>query len=603
MNLSMDKPADENGALKAISDTVQHVVTAISAALGVDVAIVDNDCKLVATSKTFLETRGTDINRNFIRQVYRKGTAVITNPGSHDFCRGCKNEGNCPETAEVLRVIEQDGKRYGVLLMVAYTSAQKEKFLNNTSELLEFIGEMSNLIYDEIRLQKSLEKEKLVKRQLETTVNFVDDGIITIDRQGFITQMNNQAKTILGIGNQATSGMLSKNILPEPIIDQLLKDGKDIKRCELKTAQPYQYHCLLYANPVTVNNQVMGAVIRVQDFRELRSAVYEFSVEQIETTFDDIYGESDIIQKIKAHASSISQSDSTVLVLGESGTGKELFARAIHANSKRRKNPFIAINCAAIPEMLLESELFGYDEGAFSGARKGGKPGKFEMADCGTVFLDEIGDMPLHMQAKILRVLQEAVIERVGGVATTPVNVRIIAATNQELGNLVKNGGFRKDLFYRLNVVPISIPPLRKRKQDIPGLANQFLKKYNLKMQKQLESLSDEAMELLIAYHWPGNVRELQNAIEYAINVEKSSKIQPGSLPSDIIRHSSSKIGSLSLADKVREYEKLLINEILESFETTVEGKRLAAKELGISLPTLYRKLKELKIGPNNGKR
>ena len=592
--MTTDGRADENGALRAISDTVQHVVTAISAALGVDVAIIDNEFKLVATSKTFLETRGTDINRNFIRQLYRKGTAVITNPGNHDFCKGCKNEGNCPETAEVVRVIEQDGKRYGVLLMVAYTSTQKEKFLNNTSELLEFIGEMSNLIYDEIRLQKSLEKEKLIKRQLETTVNFVDNGIVTIDEHGTITQMNKQAKTILGIEHIPTAGMPLKNYLPEPIIDQLITGGQAIKRCELKITKPNKIHCLLYANPVTVSNKVMGAVIRVKDFKEMRSEVYEFSAKQIETTFNDIYGESDIIQKVKAHAASISRSDSTVLILGESGTGKELFARAMHANSKRKSNPFIAINCAAIPEMLLESELFGYEEGAFSGARKGGKPGKFEMADNGTVFLDEIGDMPLHMQAKILRVLQESIVERVGGLATTPVNVRIIAATNVELDNLVKNGGFRKDLYYRLNVVPVTIPPLRKRKQDIPGLANQFLKKYNVIMQQQLGFISDKAMEFLIAYHWPGNVRELQNAIEYAINVEKENQIQPSSLPLAIIRHSSLKKGNLSLMDKVREYEKLLINETLESFDASVAGKKLAAKELGISLPTLYRKLKEL---------
>lgn len=594
MPTAMNNIHGSTGELKEIRETVQHVVSAISAALGVDVAIIDTDFELVATSKTFLETRGTDINQKFIRGVfYRKGTLVIPNPGHHEFCMGCRYEGNCPETAEILRVIEQDGKRYGVLLMVAYTQAQKEKFLNNTSELLEFIGEMANLIYDEIRLHQSLEKEKIIQRQLKATINFMDNGIITIDRDGFITQINNQAKTILCMDNQQTDQQSLKNFLPEQLIHQLIDEGRPIKRCEIQTLKPHNIHCLISANPITVANKMMGAVLRVQDFKEMRSAVYEFSAKHIETTLDDIHGESDALLQVKAHASVIAHNDSTVLILGESGTGKELFARAIHTNSQRNANPFIAINCAAIPETLLESELFGHDEGAFSGARKGGKPGKFEMADGGTLFLDEIGDMPLHMQAKILRILQEGVVERVGGMATISVNVRIIAATNVQMERLVKNGGFRNDLYYRLNVVPITIPPLRVRKQDVTILAIHFLNKYNLKMQRHLEAFSPEAMDMLLTYDWPGNVRELQNAVEYAVNVETTSTIQLGSLPTGIACDSAAKNLRRSLAEKVREYEKMIISEALESFNDSVEGKKLAAKELRISLPTLYRKLKE----------
>ena len=584
-----DGPPDD---LKKIRETVQHVVSAISAALGVDVAIIDNEFELVATSKTFLETRGTDINQKFVRGIYHKGMAVITNPGHHELCRGCRNEGHCPETAEVLRVIEQDGRRYGVLLMVAYTQAQKEKILNNTAGLLEFIGEMANLICDEIRLQQSLEKEKLVKRQLETTVNFVDGGIITIDRRGRITQINGQAKIILGLRSQKAEQKHLSDFLPEQLIRQLIDEGRQVKRCEIQAVKPRQVHCLISANPVTIGPKVMGAVLRIQDIRELRSAVYEFSAKQIETTFDDIYGESEALLRVKAHAATVARNDSTVLILGESGTGKELFARAMHADSRRKSQPFIAINCAAIPETLLESELFGYDEGAFSGARKGGKPGKFEMADGGTLFLDEIGDMPLHMQAKILRVLQEGVVERVGGMAAIAVNVRIIAATHRDPEQLVKNGGFREDLYYRLNVVPILIPPLRLRKQDIAGMAVFFLDKYNLKMKRHLNAFSPEAMQLLGAYHWPGNVRELQNAVEYAVNVETTAKIQPASLPAGIVRRSALMMARRPLAEKVRDHERLLIREALEAFEDSVEGKKLAARELGISLPTLYRKLK-----------
>jgi transcriptional regulator with PAS, ATPase and Fis domain len=240
--------------------------------------------------------------------------------------------------------------------------------------------------------------------------------------------------------------------------------------------------------------------------------------------------------------------------------------------------------------------LFGYDEGAFTGARKGGKPGKFEMADGGTLFLDEIGDMPLHMQAKILRILQESVVERIGGMAAISVNVRIIAATNINLEKIVKEGGFRRDLYYRLNVFPLTIPPLRMRRQDVPIFARHFLAKYNLKMERHLESFSVESLEMLISYHWPGNVRELQNAVEYAVNVETGSIIQPRSLPASITRYVAAKKPRRSVADKVREYEKMIIREVLESCGDSVEGKKCAAEELGISLPTLYRKISKFNL-------
>jgi len=590
---TMNQKASE---LKEIRETVQHVVSAISAALGVDVAIIDTNFELVATSKTFLETRGTDINQNFIRGVYRKGMLLIPNPGHHELCKGCSYEGNCPETAEILRVIEQGGVRYGVLLMVAYTQTQKEKFLNNTGELLEFIGEMANLIYDEIRLKQSLEKEKIIRQQLKATINFMDNGIITIDSHGRITQINTQAMKILNFNNQQTEQQLLNQYLPEQLITQLISDGKPIKRCEIQTTRPHKTHCLLSANPIVVADRVMGAVLRIQDFKEMRSAVYEFSAKHVETTFADILGESDVFLQVKTQARTAAHSDSTVLILGESGTGKELFARAIHTNARRSTHPFIAINCAAIPETLLESELFGYDEGAFSGARKGGKPGKFELADGGTLFLDEIGDMQLHMQAKILRILQEKVVERVGGMEPIPVDVRIIAATNIQLEKLMQEGGFRRDLYYRLNVFPLEIPPLRVRRQDVTILASYFLTEYNTKMKRNLESFSQEALEMLVSYHWPGNVRELQNVVEYSVNVETESIIRLCSLPANISRFGTVKKLQHSLGDKVREYEKMIIREILEFYEDSVEGKKRVAVELGISLPTLYRKIREFNL-------
>lgn len=586
----------EHNELMLIRHTVQHVVSAISAVLGVEVAIIGNNFELVATSKTFLETRGNDVNETFLKNVYRLGVAVITNPGQHEFCVGCKYEGDCPETAEVLRVIERDGKRYGVILLVAYTASQKEKLLDSTGELLEFISEMTNLIYNEILLQKSLETEKLMKHQLETTMEFVDTGIITVNRKGRVRQINNKAKSLTGTKPHNNKGILLHHLLPRALVDRLLIEGKKITRCEVDTGPSLEVHCILSANPIIVDGKIMGAVLRLSDFREVVSTVYEFSGQHIDTTFDDILGKSDPICIVKEQAAKVAKNESTILILGESGTGKELFARAIHTISLRKDRPFVAINCAAIPEALLESELFGYDDGAFTGSRKGGKPGKFEMAAGGTLFLDEIGDMPLHMQAKILRVLQEGLIERLGGLKTKKVDVRIIAATHRDLRQRVQDGTFREDLFYRLNVVPIPVPPLRKRKNDISILLDYFLKKYNSKMKRSLTGFSPKAMASLQAYHWPGNVRELQNTVEYAVNIEPESIIGNDSLPSHIRCHSVPKKQHKPLPEKVRGYELLLINEAMEQFDNSVEGKKQTAKKLGISLPTLYRKIKEFEL-------
>ena len=585
--------------LELIRDTVQHIVSAISAVLGVEVAIIDNHFRLTATSKTFRETRGTDVNEAFIKSVYRIGVAVIPNPGQHEFCIGCKYEGKCPETAEVLRVIEDNGKRYGVMLLVAYTTSQKEKLLDHTGELLEFISEMTNLICDEIRLQKSLETEKLVKRQLETTMEFVDTGIVTVDRFGQIKQINSKAKTILGLVDQEHDGFLLSDLLPSRLVKQLIENGVKITRCEVQKASPREVHCLVSANPITVSGKLMGAVLRLSDFKEIASTVYEFSGQYIETTFDDILGDSPPISLAKSQAFKVAESDSTVLILGESGTGKELFARAIHSSSLRKDRPFIAINCAAIPETLLESELFGYDDGAFTGAKKGGKPGKFEMATGGTLFLDEIGDMPLHMQAKILRVLQGGVVERVGSLKTSKVDVRIIAATHRNLEQLVKEGGFREDLYYRLNVVPILVPSLRERKEDVPVLLDYFLTQYKAKMNRELTGFSDEVMQTLQIYHWPGNVRELQNAVEYAVNIETDFVISNSSVPATILLQSKPKRQDAGLVQKVKEYELLLVQETMKELRNTADCKKLAAVKLGISLPTLYRKLKEFRLQDN----
>jgi len=301
--------------------------------------------------------------------------------------------------------------------------------------------------------------------------------------------------------------------------------------------------------------------------------------------FPNIIGESKEMKKVFSLVKKVSESDATILILGESGTGKELIATTIHYQSKRKDKPLIKVNCAAMPEGLIESELFGYEKGAFTGAIKR-KPGRFELADNGTIFLDEIGDLPLSTQAKILRVIQERTLERVGGTDTLNIDVRIIAATNKNLEEEVKKGRFREDLFYRLNVIPVTVPPLRERSEDVRLLINFFLEKYNGKLSKNI-SFSRTAMDSLFLYEYPGNVRELENIIERCVTLSVSGIIEKDDLPSFI----SQKDGSdkkIFLSDVAAGAEK---EYIIRMLKTTGGSKTRTAEMLGISRKTLWEKM------------
>ena len=354
--------------------------------------------------------------------------------------------------------------------------------------------------------------------------------------------------------------------------------------------------------PLEVNGNVTGQVVSIHDLNRMVTLAKQFQVRAEADPFALILGNSPVITAMKETARNIAASDSTVLIRGESGTGKELFAQAIHKSSPRNKHDFVSINCGAIPEQLLESELFGYEEGAFTGAKKGGKIGKLEAADKGTLFLDEIGDMPVHLQVKILRVLQEKQVERIGSVdSPKPIDIRVIAATHRNLEERVQAGLFREDLYYRLNVIPLSIAPLRARREDIMTIANYYLKLYVNRLKKPIQGFTLSAQNALLAYEWPGNVRELANAIEYAVNMERSSFITHERLPQRIQLFLPS--GEYPGAEKGRQrllnlklLERQAIVEALRLAASKQESKERAAELLGISRATLFRKIKEYGI-------
>ncbi|MEK5389613.1 sigma 54-interacting transcriptional regulator [Margalitia sp. FSL K6-0131] len=303
---------------------------------------------------------------------------------------------------------------------------------------------------------------------------------------------------------------------------------------------------------------------------------------------DYILGDNAIKELVK----NIKNSSSSIVITGETGTGKSLLARMIHEQSIFRKGDFVEINCASIPESLFESELFGYEEGAFTGARKRGKPGYFEMADRGTLFLDEIADLPIHLQPKLLKVLQDGIVQRVGSTYSKKVNVRIIAATNQPLKQLMEEKKFRADLFYRLNVIPIHLPPLRERKEDIEKLVPLFIEKLQERTGKFVQQYSDDFLQKLRQYHWPGNIRELENVIEYSMNMEKSTQLKETSLPAYLFGESAGHRPERLLEDA----EKEIIVQLLEQYGYHSDGKKRVAEELGVSVRTLYRRMERFGI-------
>ena len=377
-------------------------------------------------------------------------------------------------------------------------------------------------IENQLKVEKTQKELFKTNQYLNRVMDSINSGIFTTDTNGTVIAINSSLCGMLDISEEES---INKNA------DGILGNWKYILG-ELKRENAYENReVIFYGNekknrfdlsvyPIkNKTDNIIGAVAIVRDIQNVYNLVNKYTGMSAAYTFDDIVGKSQVILKLKEQAESISDSPSTVLIQGESGTGKELIAQSIHNSSSRSNNSFVAINCGAIPKSLIESEFFGYEEGAFTGAKRGGHPGKFELASGGTLFLDEIGEMPLDMQISLLRVLQEGCINRLGGNKCTIVDVRIIASTNKDLKEEVEKGTFREDLYYRLSVIPIYVPPLRDREGDIELLIEHFLKVKALKLGKPIPAIRDELFTKLIDYNWPGNVREMENCIENIVNL------------------------------------------------------------------------------------
>lgn len=443
-------------------------------------------------------------------------------------------------------------------------------------------------------------------QMLDYIYNTAYDGAVIVDKEGYILDITESYCKFLQVERSYAIGKHITEIIENTRMHIVLKTGipevGEFQKIKGKMA-------LVMRIPLKKDNKIIAGfgILMFKSIYELKKIMekyeklkgqyqileednYEMASEEVLRT---IIGNDEKIKELKSLIVKVANTNATVLITGESGTGKELVANSLHYLSQRFNGPFVKINCASIPKELLEAELFGYEEGAFTGAKKGGKTGKIELAHSGTLFLDEIGDMPLDMQSKLLRVLQEKEIDRVGSSKMKKVDFRLICATNRNLKELVKKGIFREDLYYRINVINIHIPPLRDRKKDIILLVNHYISKFGRELGKPVKGITKKALDVLLEYEWPGNVRELSNIIERAVILTESEDIEPSALPADMIFRTKENKGAKKLKEAIENAEKQCIENALKITNYNISK---AASYIGIHRTKLYPKIRKYNI-------
>lgn len=588
----MEKAGDEiRSRLRNIQRTVASYAGIISKIAGVDVEVVDDNLYRVAGTGMF--AAGVDASMAQEGHVYRKvletgKRRVIYQPGEELVCQGCPNFLNCPEEIELAMPILAEGHPIGVIGLVGSSREQKLHILENEMLFLELIEQIADFIS-----VKAMERERALQREallstLNATLEHIQQGILILGKDFRVTDCNRAAMEQL-----ETPNLAGERIFLEATGDNLAKYTE-----YSLTALGRQYRLMGTYLPVPQPTRDYQSVLIFYRSREIKERYFETAaLPAVDKT--SILGSSPATLKLKEEISKVARSTSTVLITGESGTGKEMVATSIWRESDRRDKRFIALNCAAIPESIMESELFGYVKGAFTGADPNGRMGKFELANEGVIFLDEIGDMPLYLQSKLLRVLQERKIVRIGSNQLMDIDVRVIAATNKDLKKMVREKRFREDLYYRLDVIP-----LRERLEDIEDLTLFYSQRFARKFGKKAPRLTEEVMDALKGYRWPGNVRELENAVEYMVNLMgEDGTLDVSMLPEDIRTRSREAAaptengpGKQTGAGQIlslRELEKNAIRQALLQCGNHTAGKAMAARKLGIGMATLYRKIQQ----------
>ncbi|WP_215271195.1 sigma-54 interaction domain-containing protein [Escherichia coli] len=586
--------ATTQSVLMQIQPTIQRFARMLASVLQLEVEIVDENLCRVAGTGAYGKFLGRQLSGNsrLLRHVLETKTEkVVTQSRFDPLCEGCDSKENCREKAFLGTPVILQDRCVGVISLIAVTHEQQEHISDNLREFSDYVRHISTIF-----VSKLLEDQgpgDNISKIFATMIDNMDQGVLVVDDESRVQFVNQTALKTLGV--------VQNNIIGKPIRFRPLTFESNFTHGHMQHIVSWDDKSELIIGQL---HNIQGRQLFLMAFNQSHTS---FSVANApdEPHIEQLVGECRVMRQLKRLISRIAPSPSSVMVVGESGTGKEVVARAIHKLSGRRNKPFIAINCAAIPEQLLESELFGYVKGAFTGASANGKTGLIQAANTGTLFLDEIGDMPLMLQAKLLRAIEAREILPIGASSPIQVDIRIISATNQNLAQFIAEGKFREDLFYRLNVIPITLPPLRERQEDIELLVHYFLHLHTRRLGSVYPGIAPDVVEILRKHRWPGNLRELSNLMEYLVNVVPSGEVIDSTLlPPNLLNNGTTEQSDvtevseahLSLDDAggtaLEEMEKQMIREALSRHNS----KKQVADELGIGIATLYRKIKKYEL-------
>ncbi|MCW7418020.1 sigma-54-dependent Fis family transcriptional regulator [Escherichia coli] len=586
--------ATTQSVLMQIQPTIQRFARMLASVLQLEVEIVDENLCRVAGTGAYGKFLGRQLSGNsrLLRHVLETKTEkVVTQSRFDPLCEGCDSKENCREKAFLGTPVILQDRCVGVISLIAVTHEQQEHISDNLREFSDYVRHISTIF-----VSKLLEDQgpgDNISKIFATMIDNMDQGVLVVDDESRVQFVNQTALKTLGV--------VQNNIIGKPIRFRPLTFESNFTHGHMQHIVSWDDKSELIIGQL---HNIQGRQLFLMAFHQSHTS---FSVANApdEPHIEQLVGECRVMRQLKRLISRIAPSPSSVMVVGESGTGKEVVARAIHKLSGRRNKPFIAINCAAIPEQLLESEPFGYVKGAFTGASANGKTGLIQAANTGTLFLDEIGDMPLMLQAKLLRAIEAREILPIGASSPIQVDIRIISATNQNLAQFIAEGKFREDLFYRLNVIPITLPPLRERQEDIELLVHYFLHLHTRRLGSVYPGIAPDVVEILRKHRWPGNLRELSNLMEYLVNVVPSGEVIDSTLlPPNLLNNGTTEQSDvtevseahLSLDDAggtaLEEMEKQMIREALSRHNS----KKQVADELGIGIATLYRKIKKYEL-------
>lgn len=586
--------ATTQSVLMQIQPTIQRFARMLASVLQLEVEIVDENLCRVAGTGAYGKFLGRQLSGNsrLLRHVLETKTEkVVTQSRFEPLCEGCDSKENCREKAFLGTPVILQDRCVGVISLIAVTHEQQEHISDNLREFSDYVRHISTIF-----VSKLLEDQgpgDNISKIFATMIDNMEQGVLVVDDDNRIQFVNQTALKTLGV--------VQNNIIGKPIRFRPLTFESNFTHGHMQHIVSWDDKSELIIGQL---HNIQGRQLFLMAFHQSHTS---FSVANApdEPHIEQLVGECRVMRQLKRLISRIAPSPSSVMVVGESGTGKEVVARAIHKLSGRRNKPFIAINCAAIPEQLLESELFGYVKGAFTGASANGKTGLIQAANTGTLFLDEIGDMPLMLQAKLLRAIEAREILPIGASSPIQVDIRIISATNQNLAQFIAEGKFREDLFYRLNVIPITLPPLRERQEDIELLVHYFLHLHTCRLGSVYPGIAPDVVEILRKHRWPGNLRELSNLMEYLVNVVPSGEVIDSTLlPPNLLNNGTTEQSDvtevneahLALDDAggtaLEEMEKQMIREALSRHNS----KKQVADELGIGIATLYRKIKKYEL-------